>query len=128
MTTDNFCFYLQNRLVQTSQTGGKWYSDTSPFRIPCLYPTPFQGILPAQLRGRPTLKNTIASIKELTLKIAESYIGMICNVGTILVSDGEMPNSFGRGIVHWHFPPRMTIKKLLNGTAHFQIDIWWSKF
>ena len=33
MTTDNFCFYLQNRLIQTSQTGGEWYSDTSPFSI-----------------------------------------------------------------------------------------------
>ncbi len=31
MATDNFCFYLQNRLIQTSQTGGQWYSDTSPF-------------------------------------------------------------------------------------------------
>ncbi len=37
MTTDNFCFYLQNRLIQTSQTGGQWYSDTSPFSIPWLY-------------------------------------------------------------------------------------------
>ncbi len=34
MTTDDFCFYLQNRLIQTSQTGGQWYSDTSPFSIP----------------------------------------------------------------------------------------------
>ncbi len=34
MTTDNFCFYLQNKLIQTSQTGGQWYSDTSPFSIP----------------------------------------------------------------------------------------------
>jgi hypothetical protein len=34
MTTDNFGFYLQNRLRQTSQTGGQWYSDTSPFSIP----------------------------------------------------------------------------------------------
>ncbi len=34
MTTDNFCFYLQNRLVQTSQTGGQLYSDTSFFSIP----------------------------------------------------------------------------------------------
>jgi len=33
MTTDNFCFYLQNSLIQTSQTGGQWYSDTSPFSI-----------------------------------------------------------------------------------------------
>jgi hypothetical protein len=35
MTTDNFCFYLPNRLIQTSQTGGQWYSDTSPLSIPC---------------------------------------------------------------------------------------------
>jgi len=34
MTTENFCFYLQNRLIQTSQTGGQWYSDTFPFSIP----------------------------------------------------------------------------------------------
>ncbi len=36
MTTDNFCFYLQNRLIQTSQTGDQRYSDTSPFSIPWL--------------------------------------------------------------------------------------------
>jgi len=30
MTTDNFCFYLQNRLIQASKTGGQRYSDTSP--------------------------------------------------------------------------------------------------
>jgi hypothetical protein len=37
MTTDNFCFYLQNRLIQTSQTGNQQYSDTFPFSIPwCL--------------------------------------------------------------------------------------------
>jgi hypothetical protein len=35
MMTDNLCFYLQNRLSKTSQTGGQWYSDTSPFSIPC---------------------------------------------------------------------------------------------
>jgi hypothetical protein len=34
MTSDNFCFYLQNRLIQTSQTGGQWYSDTLPSSIP----------------------------------------------------------------------------------------------
>jgi hypothetical protein len=33
-TIDNFCFYLQNRLIQTSQTGGQLYSDTCPFSIP----------------------------------------------------------------------------------------------
>jgi len=30
ITTDNFCFYLINRLNQTSKKGGQWYSDTSP--------------------------------------------------------------------------------------------------
>ena len=39
MTIDNFWFYLQNRLVQTSQTGGQWYRDTSPFSIPWLFHT-----------------------------------------------------------------------------------------
>jgi hypothetical protein len=34
MSTDSFCFYLQNRLIQTSQTGGQRYSDTSHFSIP----------------------------------------------------------------------------------------------
>ncbi len=41
MTTDNFCFYLQHRLIQTSQTGGQRYSDTSPFGIPCCYSSLF---------------------------------------------------------------------------------------
>ncbi len=35
MTTDNFCFYLQNRLIQTSKTGGQQYIDTTPYSIPC---------------------------------------------------------------------------------------------
>jgi hypothetical protein len=34
MATDNFSFYFQNRLTQAGQTGGQWYSDTSPFSIP----------------------------------------------------------------------------------------------
>ncbi len=34
MTTDNFCFHLQNRLIQTSQTGGQQYSDTFPLVFP----------------------------------------------------------------------------------------------
>jgi hypothetical protein len=36
MTIDNFCFYLQNRLIKTSQTGGQLYSDTSPLVFPDL--------------------------------------------------------------------------------------------
>jgi hypothetical protein len=38
MTTDNCCFYFQNRLIPTSQTGGQQYSDTSPFSIPWTSP------------------------------------------------------------------------------------------
>jgi hypothetical protein len=30
-----FFFFLQNRLIQTSQTGGQWYSDTPALSIPC---------------------------------------------------------------------------------------------
>ncbi len=33
MTTDKFCFYLQNRLIHTSQTGGQQYTYTSPLSI-----------------------------------------------------------------------------------------------
>jgi hypothetical protein len=33
MTTDNFCFYLQNRLMQNIQIGAWRYNDTSPFSI-----------------------------------------------------------------------------------------------
>jgi hypothetical protein len=28
---------MQNRLIQTSQTGGQWYSDTSPLVFPGLF-------------------------------------------------------------------------------------------
>jgi len=31
-----FCFYLQSRLIQTGQTGGQQYSDTTPFSVPWL--------------------------------------------------------------------------------------------
>jgi hypothetical protein len=42
MTTDNFCFYLQNRLIQTGPTGGQWYIDTSAFSIPWYRPHYFK--------------------------------------------------------------------------------------
>jgi hypothetical protein len=38
MTTEIFCFYWQNRLIQTGQTGGQQYSDTFLFSIPWLDP------------------------------------------------------------------------------------------
>jgi hypothetical protein len=34
VNTDSFCFYSQNRQIQTSQTGGQWYKDTFHFSIP----------------------------------------------------------------------------------------------
>jgi hypothetical protein len=46
MTTDNFCFYLQ-----TGQTGGQLYSDTSPFSVPWVghspHPPRVKGLSPA---------------------------------------------------------------------------------
>jgi hypothetical protein len=36
METDHFCFYSQNRLIQSSQTGGQQYSNYSPFSFPWL--------------------------------------------------------------------------------------------
>jgi hypothetical protein len=34
MTTDDIHFYLQNRVIQTVQTGGRLESDTSPLVFP----------------------------------------------------------------------------------------------
>jgi hypothetical protein len=34
MIADNFSFYLQNRLIQTGQTGGQLYNDISLFSVP----------------------------------------------------------------------------------------------
>ncbi len=56
MITDNFCFYLQNRLIQTSQTGGQRYSDISPFSIPwieCSLARPACLVLVEQLCPQP---------------------------------------------------------------------------
>jgi hypothetical protein len=39
MISNNFCFYLQNRLIQTNQTGGQQYSDISRFSIPWFQPS-----------------------------------------------------------------------------------------
>jgi hypothetical protein len=39
MATDNFCFYLQNRQIQTSQTDGQRNSYTSPFSILWVLPS-----------------------------------------------------------------------------------------
>jgi hypothetical protein len=60
MTTENFRFYLQNRLIQTGQTGGQWYSDTSPFSIPCF--------IPLSLMTRPN------KLERLSLETLSSHV------------------------------------------------------
>jgi hypothetical protein len=59
MTTDNFCFYLQNRLIQTSQTGGQWYNDTSYFSIPWLLKNNWS------LRLTPPAKSRLAKMPDV---------------------------------------------------------------
>jgi hypothetical protein len=60
MTTDNFCFYLQNRLIQTSQTGGQQYTDTSPFNIPCL-------VVPFTIKFSPYFSRKPSQIYKYTI-------------------------------------------------------------
>jgi hypothetical protein len=53
MINDNFYFYLQNRLIQTSQAGGQWYSDTFPLVFPgvcvCVFAIEIQTIGPISM-------------------------------------------------------------------------------
>jgi hypothetical protein len=74
MTTDNFCLYLQNRLKQSSQTGGQWYSDTSPFSILCLQP--YLQILGSLRFGWKwlTVSNTLAYYDTATFTAVKSFI------------------------------------------------------
>ncbi len=60
MTTDNFCFYLQNRLIQISEAGGHRYSDTSPLLFPRQSVTVFE--LHHQLQGKNTSLQQISAI------------------------------------------------------------------
>ncbi len=61
VTSDKFCFYLQNSIIQTSQTGGQCYSDTSTFSIPCLN---HKNIFKIQATGI-TMSNTKLNIFNL---------------------------------------------------------------
>jgi hypothetical protein len=64
MTTDNFPFYLQNRLIQRGQTGSQPYSDHPPLVFPGL------GGLESQWKkgvGPKGLEET----RELSIKISE---------------------------------------------------------
>ncbi len=75
MTTDNFCFYLQNGLIQTSQTGGQQYSDTFPFSIPCL----LQDILPNVLEMVTSFSEYCTQLTLLkSLQLIDSYDKEFC--------------------------------------------------
>jgi len=74
-----FCFYLENRLIQTSQTGGQEYSNTSPFSIPCLFSLSFfDNFLMINLREnkqdpfwflRPNLERDVTYLKNVVVRI-----------------------------------------------------------
>jgi hypothetical protein len=51
MAIDKYYDYLQNRLIQTSQTGGQQYSDTSPFSSPWTDDKSFLTSSPAKPRS-----------------------------------------------------------------------------
>jgi hypothetical protein len=75
MTTKNNCFYLQNRLIQTSQTGGQQYIDTSPSSIPW---SKYKERSLAQDKSNLflifILKNIIKIITRLTMKIMKNAL------------------------------------------------------
>jgi len=68
MATDNFSFYLQNRLIQTSQTGGQWYS------IPWYRLLGFLSLWPG---GRGECKISL-SPSYLITKAASALLGKLC--------------------------------------------------
>ncbi len=78
--TDNFCFYLQNRLIQTSQTGGQWYSDTSPFKwclhrrenITCLLLSPAMAIWKDK-----RVSIEIASLSEIAIPTSHVWTSLL---------------------------------------------------
>jgi hypothetical protein len=59
-----FDFYLQNWLIQTSQTGGQQYCDTSPFSIPCLDQIQPQSV---PTRTRPFAGDSKRALRRLSL-------------------------------------------------------------
>jgi len=61
LRTNNFGFYLPNRLIQTSQTGGEQYSDTSPFSVPWLSALSLSAWIPMSLET-PTKRAGLAQL------------------------------------------------------------------
>jgi hypothetical protein len=95
MTTDNFCFYLQNRLIQTSWTGGQWYSDTSPFSIPCfslsLLSWPLKGLVRATWHTWSWLWCALVTQVKIFIRYVPICFTPWCrfNKDVVFVTDGE---------------------------------------
>jgi hypothetical protein len=84
MTTGNFCFYLQSRLIQTSKTGGQCYTDTYPFSILCTdkkYISEYTKT--CEIRSPRTLSTmaiSITAISIMTLSIMGLFVTLSINV------------------------------------------------
>jgi len=121
MTTDNFCFYLQNRLIQTSQTGGQQYNDTSPFSIPCLYPCLWTRV---KMAGRNTRFHNIEPQKcHFCQKNRQNHFS--CEQVNF-VDDLKARYNYKKWVIQIHEIKRIKIKKvswqeklLLSALLHF---------
>jgi len=79
LTTHNFCFDLQNRLIQTSQTGGQQHSDTSPFSISWFAP------------GKPLQSNLILAGKNGDCPSGAPYDAALrCWQGALTEGEGSV--------------------------------------
>jgi len=91
MTTDNFCFYLQNRPIQTGQTGGQWYNYTSPFSIPWI--------------GSNQSIRTGAKLRALLFEIRKNtnfvFVGVHRYVAVILHRQLQGILTKGEGLAQW---------------------------
>ncbi len=84
MATDNFYFYLQNRLIWTSLTGGQQYCDTSPCSIPWYLQSewsPMGGLEPCS-------QNIRLGLKSVAVANARAYSAAVKNVCFIVQALG----------------------------------------
>ncbi len=134
MTTDNFWFYLQNRLIQTSQTGGQRYSETSPLSIPWfikyshalnVWPIAISSTMPV---GQTSLGQASFDQKAYTLETCPYNIHRehrselkyrydfttkwVQQIFTILVK------IFVTHLKHSSFQPSADVNPMLNGLVH----------
>jgi hypothetical protein len=74
ITTDNFCSYLQNRLIRT---GGQLYIDTFPFTIPCFTSCSVGWSWAVAALSSCTLKASSKSRSELMSSLSSEQSGRI---------------------------------------------------